>query len=323
MLAWFAGIACAQVTFEAVTRVLVGESPVVTFRSTGHGELDGGITCVGEPEIQIHRLLEPGTVVEVPLPGLSEGLHACSGGIRLTTPDLAQSELPLSFSVEIRSPLTFRVAVSDWDRDRRSLAVHPSRPLRAAEAVVIGVGGREIDRASGSGGEPVFQFSTPEEVLQIVVTATDDAGLRSQLTLSPWFYAIPHEDVVFDSGSSVITGTEEPKLGRVWVHVEGVLAKYGSIVEIRLYVAGYTDTVGAAASNQALSVSRARAIAQWFVQRGFPGQVWYQGMGEHVPAVVTPDETPEVRNRRALYLLAADPPAPSRDLPAQDWVRLR
>jgi outer membrane protein OmpA-like peptidoglycan-associated protein len=322
MFAMLALAARAQVTFEAVTKVAVGDSPKVTFRSAGEGRLSGSVTCAGA-SFPIRSDLHAGSAVEVRLAGLSEGLHACQGSIRLDTPDGGTAELPLSFSVELRTPLTFRVEPSDWDHDRRSLVVHPSRPLRSAEATVLGVGGVEIAHASSAGAEPSFAFSTTEEVLQIVVMAEDDAGIRARLTLSPWFYAIPHDDVVFPSGSSVIPATEAPKLAKVWTDVGDVLAKYGSVVEIRLYVAGYTDTVGAADGNRSLSLARARAIGQWFVQRGFPGEVWYQGFGEEVLAVGTPDETPEAANRRALYVLAADVPAPAPDLPAANWVRLR
>ena len=82
------------------------------------------------------------------------------------------------------------------------------------------------------------------------------------------------------------------------------------------------DTVGDAASNQGLSERRARAIAAWFRQRGFRGAVWYQGFGEGVLAVGTPDETDEPANRRAIYVLAADKPPVSDVLPRQAWKRL-
>jgi outer membrane protein OmpA-like peptidoglycan-associated protein len=326
VLAVVALAARAQVTFEAVTRMQSGESPRVVFHAAGDGVLAGSLTCGGAPAVPISANLRAGGSHAVSIPGVPVGSHPCTGTLRLETPDGGVAELPLSFTVEVRTPLEFRIEPTDWDAASRTLALHPSRPLRSAEAEVLGEGGRVIDRATAiltDPSSPTLAVTTTEEVLRIVVTAEDDAGIRAQLTLSPWFYAIPHEDVVFGSGSAVITTAEAPKLAQVWGQVAEVLRKYGSVVEIRLYVAGYTDTVGSAASNRALSRARAEAIARWFVGRGFPGEVWYQGFGEDVLAVPTPDETDQVANRRALYLLAADAPPPSSDLPAADWVRLR
>ncbi len=326
MLPWLLSVARAQVTFEAVTKVEAGASPTIAFHAAGEGRLSGSLRCGSAPPVAISIRLPAGGSHTVAVPGVPLGAHRCAGDLRLETPDGGVAELPLSFAVEVREPLQFRIEPTDWDRERRTLAIHPSRPLRGAEAEVIGEGGRVIDRGAAlltDPANPGFAFSTTEEVLQIVVTAEDDAGLRARLTLSPWSYAIPHDDVVFASGSAVIPPAEAPKLTAVWGDVAEVLRKYGSVVQIRLYVAGYTDTVGDAAGNRALSLARARAIAQWFVGRGFPGEVWYQGFGEEVLAVPTPDETDQAANRRALYLLAADAPPPSRDLPAGDWVRLR
>ena len=133
---------------------------------------------------------------------------------------------------------------------------------------------------------------------------------------------IPHEDVVFASGSHAIPGAENPKLESSWTSVSEVFAKYGAVVEVKLYVAGYTDTVGDAGSNQGLSERRARSIATWFRQRGFAGPVFYQGFGESVLAVQTPDGTDEQANRRALYVLAAQAPPVSPPLPRSDWKQL-
>jgi outer membrane protein OmpA-like peptidoglycan-associated protein len=71
-----------------------------------------------------------------------------------------------------------------------------------------------------------------------------------------------------------------------------------------------------------LSERRARAIAAWFRRRGFTGPVSYQGFGETALAVPTPDETDEAANRRALYILAANPPPVSEQLPARAWKPL-
>jgi outer membrane protein OmpA-like peptidoglycan-associated protein len=161
--------------------------------------------------------------------------------------------------------------------------------------------------------------ATSGEAIRITVTAWDEHELPARLELSPWSYDLPHEDVVFQSGSAEITLLEAPKLEATYGDLEQVLARYGAVVEVRLFVAGFTDTVGSATSNQTLSEARARAIAAWFRERGFTGRIDYQGFGEAVPKVPCADETPEERNRRALYLLAAEAPPLSTGLPRSDW----
>ena len=63
----------------------------------------------------------------------------------------------------------------------------------------------------------------------------------------------------------------------------------------------------------------AKTIAGWFRSRGFNGEIRYQGFGEGALAVATADETNELRNRRAKYVLAAEEPARSGDIPRSQW----
>ena len=92
--------------------------------------------------------------------------------------------------------------------------------------------------------------------------------------------------------------------------------------QLKLFVAGYTDTVGSHSANQSLSNNRARSIAQWYRQNGLRIPIYYQGFGEEVLAKPTPDETDEPANRRALYILSSQQPATSESLPRSKWRRL-
>jgi outer membrane protein OmpA-like peptidoglycan-associated protein len=122
---------------------------------------------------------------------------------------------------------------------------------------------------------------------------------------------------------ATIDATETPKLASAMDDARGVLKKYGADVVIKLYVGGHTDTVGDAASNQDLSMRRARAIAEWFKANGFPGDIYYQGYGESDLAVPTPDNTDEPKNRRASYILAAKPPEAQGGTGDYGWVKLK
>ena len=154
------------------------------------------------------------------------------------------------------------------------------------------------------------------------VKGEDVHGFWSQMDLLPWHYESPHEEIVFASNSSQITQDEAPKLADVQSKVEEVVQKYKKIAEVNLYIAGYTDTVGSQSHNLTLSTQRARSIALWFQNNGFEGHVYYQGFGEDVLAVSTPDNTDEERNRRALYVVAAQPPPYSMSIPKDAWTKL-
>ena len=67
----------------------------------------------------------------------------------------------------------------------------------------------------------------------------------------------------------------------------------------RIAVAGYTDTQGNDASNEALSLKRARVVAAAMRIRGVAAKaIRTQGYGEDFPDVKTADDTVEPKNRR-------------------------
>ena len=141
-------------------------------------------------------------------------------------------------------------------------------------------------------------------------------------TFSPWFLEIPHEEVLFDTNDAAIHASEAPKLERTLRELEEVLHKYGDIVPVQLYIAGCTDTVGDAGSNQALSQRRAHAIASWLRESGYSHPIYYYGFGESYLAQQTGDEVDNQANRRALYYVGAVPPPPSTGVPQVGWIPL-
>ena len=110
-----------------------------------------------------------------------------------------------------------------------------------------------------------------------------------------------------------------PKLARTLEGVHAALIKFGNEFKAKLYVAGYTDTVGGREYNQDLSARRAQAIASWFQSNGLKVRACWQGFGEEALAVTTPDETPEARNRRTVHVLANQPPPTSGTFPRASW----
>ena len=133
--------------------------------------------------------------------------------------------------------------------------------------------------------------------------------------LVPWSVSIPHEEVIFPSGDATVQPSEEKKLDASYQKITDVVDKvrrHEPGMDVRVYVAGHTDTVGGTDDNRKLSQARARAIATWFRERGLPMPMYYAGFGEDQPRVKTADNTDEARNRRADYVVGVEEPASGR-----------
>jgi outer membrane protein OmpA-like peptidoglycan-associated protein len=124
-----------------------------------------------------------------------------------------------------------------------------------------------------------------------------------------FYIEVPHEEVEFDSGKWDVKPDQQAKLDKPLSLLKEAAAKYSSLMNVSLYVAGHTDTVGQAADNQRLSERRAQAIAQWLTHHGLRGiPVYVRGFGEGALAVHTADNVPEQRNRRAQYIVSSFAP---------------
>jgi outer membrane protein OmpA-like peptidoglycan-associated protein len=156
--------------------------------------------------------------------------------------------------------------------------------------------------------------------MKLTVRAHDPDGFYFGVELYPWRVEIPHEEVNFATNSFTIDKSEEPKLDRSLQQISDAVARYGRWADIKLFIAGHTDTVGDSASNRALSLNRARAISQYFARRGVKVPILFAGFGEDALKVATPDETDEARNRRAEYIVAIEAPEARGGI---EWKRLR
>ena len=313
------------VTYDAKSIVQHGTPPTITFQIQESGHFRFTVACGPKKSSVPKASYSAGAKHTLELTGVPMGDHQCAGAIDAEMPDGRSGTLPFKLNVRSLKPLSWVTNDEDYSAGERRLTTSPSRPLQTATAKLIGADGAVIETVYADLEDPahaVFKWTSPDEVLQIVVDATDTLGATSTLTLSPWSYRIPHDDIVFASGDATITDAEAHKLEATWADIERVLAKYGAIVKIQLFVAGYTDTVGPAANNVALSQRRARSIAAWFQQRGFSGPIHYQGFGESVLADPTGDEVDNASNRRALYVLAAAPPQKSDAIPRSNWSAL-
>lgn len=233
-------------------------------------------------------------------------------------------QIPIEYSYG--GQLSVDLSDASADLQQQTLTVSVTAPVSRAEIVAYGAHKAELDRRevpidAGPGEIAVPWFGDPEDVVLLDVKLHGGSAWAS-FTYSPWFLNIPHEDVLFESNAADIPASEERKLEATLRQLQGVLDKYGSVVPVKVYIAGCTDTVGDAAHNRALSERRARAIAAWLRSHGYDQPLYYHGYGESFLAVRTGDGVDEAANRRVLYMVSANPPPASAGVPAARWTEL-
>ncbi len=233
------------------------------------------------------------------------------------------------FDAEIIHPPQFTVRAEDVNVDGGFLTLAMSRVISRVEVEVFDASGKRLAQRSQSYGilpagaaAEVLWGPTEGEVFRIALKVHDADGFHFGLELFPWRYDIPHEEVVFASGSAEIAKAERPKIDASIATLREVLRRMGPGANLKLYIAGATDTVGPAAANLKLSAARARAIGRYFRAKGIRIPIFTTGLGEQGLKVATADEVDEVQNRRADYIVAVEPPAFSPGAPPVQWHRV-
>jgi outer membrane protein OmpA-like peptidoglycan-associated protein len=261
----------------------------------------------------------------------SPGNWYYTADVRIVYPNGREDEISYTFNVvgALKPKLTVPRETIDMEGCRLQLSL--DQPLGSVDFKVLGEDLETVAKTTRHftdvGPNQQVEVSwegCDRDPFQIVVRATDAYDYRwAEVELNPWSLVIPHEDVHFATASYEITPEEAPKLDKAYELIAAAVRKYGNLVQAKLYVAGYTDTVGSAADNMTLSRNRARAIATYFKNKGFTFPIHYQGFGEGVLKVPTPDNTDMLANRRALYMIAADAPLKSGDLPRSNWTQVK
>jgi outer membrane protein OmpA-like peptidoglycan-associated protein len=205
------------------------------------------------------------------------------------------------------------------DLEHGKLEFTISRPAQDASLVVVtddGVAAAPVTLALAAekpGKWIAISFPPPANaVLRLELTVRTAEGDSVVVKLVPWSVSIPHEEVVFASGDATIQPSEEKKLDASYQKIVDAVdhvRRQAPELDVRVFVAGHTDTVGGSADNRKLSQARARAIAKWFHDRGLPLPLYYAGFGEDQLRVKTADNVDEARNRRADYVVGVEEPA--------------
>ena len=257
-----------------------------------------------------------------------KGTHRYEVTIEAKTKNGQTSSMRFETEVSWVDPIRLRVDPDRIEVGTGQLVLSSNRPLDRVEIEVFGGSERPIVRETqqigGSGGDLRIKWSPPgKEVSAIRLTAHDVDGFWNAVLLEPFWVDIPHREVIFDFGKPTWQDSETPKLNDTLAEIRNAMSKYARHgLEMRLYIAGYTDTVGSANDNQKLSQARAKTIGKWFRNQGLKIPIFFQGFGERGLAVKTPDNTAEEKNRRALYVLGNAPPPTSAQIPSSRWSSL-
>ncbi|MCC7112123.1 MAG: OmpA family protein [Deltaproteobacteria bacterium] len=322
-----------DVDLAVSAKVYVGEKPKVTLKikkdlAKATLEVDGG---GGQRHRQTLGPGAAGTEFVFELPQKGTGVVKWKGTLEVEFDDGSSGTMPLTFATEVIGKLDVKV-VEDKEEivGKNTVRVTMSRKAGKVDVEVVGDDGETLANVSQSfsGEAPGTELKvewipkTNAKPFMLRVVAHDPDGIFSP-TREVYLFdlAIPHEEVLFESGKSEIRSTEEPKLQAALVELNKQLEKYRRALAITkdkalLAIIGHTDTVGSASSNEALSLARARSIGQWFRKHGVRLPLYAAGNGERDLKVNTPDETDNAANRRADYEIQVHESSPS------GWVKI-
>lgn len=314
-------------TIDVVNRVIVGQgSPVLVVRVEKpalHAQLTLRRSDGAEVRQKSGKLRAGGEhTFSLPTP---VGVWQLTGAIAVTFEDGSKPEMPLNLEVETAPPLVLEVSKEEINLEAGEVTFRFNRPAGYCEYEVA-MEDRPLRKGkSNFNGEPPGtplavrwrKYNDGDVVLRIRLECWGvDGQLHAGRELSPWSLDVPHEEVTFASGRFEIQESEESKLTRALADIDTAVRRYGASFPVQLFVVGHTDTVGDSGSNRTLSLQRAKAISTYFRRHGVRVPIQYAGFGEGRLAVETPDETDEVRNRRAQYIIAMEAPF------AADWAKV-
>lgn len=237
------------------------------------------------------------------------------------------SKHKFSFTLARMNKIKLDLKPENIDLDARHMSFTLNNPAKMCELTIVGQDGqplKTIKRALGAAkAGSVLSVDWPEiaDVLYMDIKVYDLGDYWTGMRLTP--FAIEGSiNIEFDSGKWDIRPSEEPKLKEKIAEINDLMRKFGkSGLQANLYIAGFTDTVGDAGSNRRLSNNRARSIGSWFRSHGLRMPIFYQGFGEDVLAVDTPDNSDEQRNRRVLFVFSSATPS-GKNFPKKDWSKL-
>ena len=223
------------------------------------------------------------------------------------------------FEIDVMSAGPLKVQFYNQESDLHSgkLVFSSTRPLDRIELEAYGDEGElqwedKLSLKQVKSNRLEARFSPREETpRRLEIKAFDQTGAWMSFRVAHWYANVPRENVLFDSGSVKVAAGEISKLEQAKDRINDEIMRFrkamgnpSATVDLQLYVAGYTDTVGDKSDNLKLSSGRALAIAKAFKRLGVKIAIRYAGFGEGALVIQTPDSTDEIRNRRVDYIVA-------------------
>jgi len=315
------GTAAAQpVSYQLKGDVAVGQKPLLAVTAT-RKVTDLRLELVrddGKHFVVNHAALAKGQAVSLPIGDGDAGKASYQGTLSAQVAGEGRWSGELTFDTLVRAPIKVTYDADHLDLDHQVLQFKLSRPAGSAELVVIGEDGKQLATGAATYKQPApdtwlsISWTQPPGthvmMLKLRVVAAD--GLATNVELIPWSVTVEHEDVNFGVDSAVIEPGERAKLDASVAKINLVVKRSERFLQLKLYVAGHTDTVGTTAKNRALSQNRARAIATYLRRQGVTIPIAFAGFGEEVLKVKTADATDERANRRADYVIGPAAGAP-------------
>lgn len=320
-------------TYKVADRVPAGQPAVLELGS--HNGAHGVVVKLkgpgGRSKSFTFKTLKPGTLkaLKFAVPnGVSNWTATVTGSA-----DGAETTANLTLKIVSVGPLDVTLSKRDVDLGGKIVVV-TNRAVQTAEVKGFGSDGLIVDDTvdlDGASGRVAIEFavSDDDQLKRLEVKILDEFGFWAAVRVVSWFVELPHDDVVFESGKWAVQPTEAPKIDGVFTLLDKEIARFkrelgkeALQVDLKVYVGGYTDTVGAPGDNRVLSRKRARAIAEYFRGHGVKLPIFYQGFGESVLAAPTGDNVDNAQNRRALYVLSNVPPRGGK-FPGAAWTRLK
>lgn len=320
----------AGFSYKVESGVQKGESkPAVILRATGD---------IAEATIELER--EDGKTITKEIGSMSAdettripidqptGTYAYDITIRGKGADGAEIDTSFQARMKVLGELEVRVQKDRAQVASGQVTMEGNRPIEKVHVTVRNDTGKtvheEMVRVGGKTGRFTVEWPEVEDVASVELKAYDVHGFWRGMKLEPFWVEIPHDEVRFKFGTAKWEDDQIPKLEDSLERIREAMQKHGDKgLKLQLYISGYTDTVGSKSSNRELSRKRARAIGEWFRNNGLDIPVYYQGFGEDVLAVQTPDDTKKKENRRAIYILGNARPPTSEEIPRSNWKRLK
>jgi outer membrane protein OmpA-like peptidoglycan-associated protein len=248
---------------------------------------------------------------------LKKGRATFSGSLMVELENGQSGEMPIKVDAQIVEPIKLVISPQDLDLKKRQLKLQADRDVARIQISVMSDTGTPMGTVEHSYNGQVQPAGTKfvtkwkqskGRVMRINIKAWDSDEFYGAIELFPWKLDIPHEEINFPTGSAAIPKEEQSKLVDSLAEIKRAISKYGGLAKLRLFIAGHTDTVGDGASNRILSKNRARSIGAWFHKNAIQIPIMSAGLGEDELFVSTPDNTDEIRNRRAEYVVSVDAP---------------